>query len=108
MGIILVLLVTVALSVWTAEKEEELEIEMSRLYCPVCGAEILEGDEFCVVCGTPASCGERIYDLDAGVGVEEVIEEDSCCFRCDACDVRDECGDYCAGGICAFDDIDFE
>ena len=109
MGILLVLFAAVALSVWTAEKEEELEIEMSRRYCPFCGAEMLEDDEFCVVCGTPVSAGEKIYDLELGVGVEEHIEEEELDLDlCDECDMRDECADYCEGGTCICCDYDNE
>lgn len=107
MGIILILFATVALSVWTAEKEEELEREMAKRYCPFCGAELLEEDVVCVVCGTPASKGTNIYALDTGVGVEEVTEEEEIqADWCDKCELQDECGDYRSGCSCAFGDED--
>lgn len=51
MGILFLLGLALAASVWTAVEEEKLEVEAARVYCEVCGAELVHGDRVCVICG---------------------------------------------------------
>lgn len=56
MGALLFLLAgLVGLSAWTASMEDALDAELSRDYCEECGAEILEDDECCIICGAKSA-----------------------------------------------------
>lgn len=78
-GFLLTLFALIGLSAWTAYKEDELNTELSRNYCENCGAEMLETDEHCVICGADnAKFVKESSNEEAaqGVVVSEVCDED--------------------------------
>ena len=52
MGLLLILGLAIAASVWAGIAEENLDAEMARVYCGECGTELIAGDRVCVMCGT--------------------------------------------------------